>query len=415
MIIYSKEPFKPNMKNIIMLDAGMTDGYIYVSKDTYEQAVAVGVTFSKDHERVERALGKMIDGWKITPGIFTVFRKAAESLPEPINILCTFIGLASNAGLPWKADASEEEMCELVCGVLHTISQFADFYSMTLLPPEQRTKLDIPNHVYKGYRESWNSLINDLDSHTVSVTNEMLEETVKAVVEKSIGETIDNKIKEGLSNISIPSTPEATGAATAEVDTTQLESIIDRIVTEKINAFVNTELPMLISKQMPTGNQAMPNYQQMATLAPFINPYMFQQPYITPPVVPQPTPQPTQPTQPAPQPVQPTQPVEATPVSQPTTSTVSTANENIPDSLKNAEIVEGENVVDPNEIADLIASINAEYDELLEQEQSKLEADNSSTTAKAVEPEEPKVLTEDVRKEMNIAAESQKIINSYDL
>ena len=411
MIIYRKKPFKPNMKNIIMLDAGMTDGYIYVSKDTYEQAVAIAVTFSKDHERIERALGKTIDGWKITPGIFTVFRKISEGLPEPINMLSTFIGLATDAGIEWKADATPEEMCELACGVLHTISQFADFYAMTLVPADQRAKLDIPKHVYKGYHESWETLINDLESHVVTVSSDEIHDVVKAAVEGCIGDTVDAKIKSGLEGIELPS------ATPAEIDKAQIESIVERMVAEKINAFIGSELPRLVSQQVQSSNHMMGGYQQMPMYQPQMNPYQQMPMYQLQMMQPQQMVQPQVVQQPIQQVVQPVQQVvqsqvEVQPI--PQSNPVATVSNDAPDALKNAEIVEGENVVDPDEIAALMASINAEFDEKLEQDKKKFNEENASSDKPKVQAT-PQILTEDVRKEKNIAEESQKIINSYDL
>ena len=395
MIIYRKTPFTPSMKNVIILDAGMTDGYIYVSKETYEQAVAIAVTFSKDHDRIERALGKTIDGWKITPGIFTVCRKAREELPEPLNVLSTFISLAYDSGITWNPQSSAEEMCELVCGVLHTISQFADFYSMTLVPADQRTKLDIPNHVYKGYKESWDSLVSELDARTITVSSDEIHDVVKAAVEGCIGDTVDEKIKSGLEGIELPS------ATPAEIDKAQIESIVERMVAEKVNAFIGSELPRLVSQQVQSSIHMMGGYQQMLMYQPQMNPYQ-QMPMYQPQMI-----QPQQALQPqAPVSVaQPVSPVSTTP--QTTQTTTPQTNSQVQTTTPKVEDkpVQTPNGVDLEALAAKMEAMKASA------------MHNAKEASKPAPPKEPvqQVLTESVRKEKTIAEQSQKIIQTYDI
>lgn len=414
MIIYRNQPFNFKMKNIIVLDAGLTDGYIYVDKETYEQAVALGITFSKDHERIEKALGKSIDGWKITPGIYTAFRKVSEALPSPINMLSTFIGLATDAGIDWHLEG--EELCETVCGVLHTISQFADFYSMTLVPADQRTKLDIPKHVYKGYKESWKDIIEELDSKVLCVQPEDLNQIVKESIKDNVGSLISEKVKE------------AGGSSTpAVIDENQIRNIVNKIISDRLNTFLNTEIPKAIQSYMQGMNGMMGGfspYQQTIYQNPYQQP-MYQQ-HIQQPIlnvapatipVPQPATSPILNVAPAPTPV-----VEAKPTPQviqaPIPEVVSNLTPPQADTKTEflggeVEIVEGENVVDPNEILAIFNAVDAKHDEKLKKETEKLSAEEKAP--KKSEPTEPLILTEDVRKEKDIAEESIKIINSYDI
>lgn len=406
MIIYRKQPFDFKMKNIIVLDAGLTDGYIYVNKETYEQAVALGVTFSKDHERIEKALGKSIDGWKITPGIFTAFRKASEALPSPINMLATFIGLATDAEINWQVDG--EELCETVCGVLHTISQFADFYAMSLVPAEQRTKLDIPKHIYKGYKESWEDIVSELDSKVLCIDESKLNDIIKEYI-------ANNDTHTGLSNM--PAVNNVT-AVQASIDETQIRDIVDKRVDEKISLFITNELPKLLQQNMGSMNAGMMGmfnpYQQQV----MANPYqqqMFQQPVMnlspTPIPVPQPnpTPIPVPQSNPAPIPIQ-----QPTPVVTNSTHVQVLAADDKADFIGGeVDIVEGENVVDPNEILAIFKQVEEKHDELLEKEKEKLVVKEKAPNKEPVT--ESFILTEDVRKEKGIAEESIKIINSYDI
>lgn len=418
MIIYRKKPFDFKVKNIIVLDAGLTDGYIYVSKDTFEQAVSLAITFSKDHERIERALGKAIDGWKITTGIFTTFRKISETLPYPINMLSTYIGLASDSGINWQM-TDDEEICETVCGILHTISQFADFYSMALVPFEQRTKLDIPKHVYLSYKESWETLLGDIESNAITISGDDLNAVVRAAVDGCMGESIDEKVKEGLSNFKLPETQ------APNVNVQDIENLVSAMVAEKINMFIGTELPKLIAQQVQNAAPMMHAFNQPNPYQPmYQNPYqsnpMYQQGMYQPNQY-QPIPQPPQQIQPQPlaqpepipipQPIQTApipQPVQVAPTPQPVVETVQPVVQTV--ATVEEDIVEGDNVADIAEIEAMIAAINAEYDEKLQKDLEGIP--EPGTPAK---PEEPKILTEDVRKERDIASESIKIINNYDI
>lgn len=387
MIIYRQKPFNCKMKNIIVLDTSV-GGCIYVSKETYEQALSIAITFSKDKNRVEKALGKMADGWMIVPGMYTAYNKVFDLLPKPLNMLAIFIALSMDSGIDWKIE--DEALVETACGVLHTISQFADFYSILITPNDARQKLEIPKHVYQGYHDSWESLTGTLEDDVVSVSTD----EVNKIVEGCVGNAIDNKVKEALAGIELP-TP-----SQAEVDMTQIESIIERIVTEKLSAFINVELPKLISQQMP--NNMMPSFQQMSQM--YQMPGMYQMPQMQQPMI-QPMIQPAPMVQPAPQPIQ--QPAPQ-PIQQPIQEHVPTVQ---PIQEETEEVI----VTDSGEEISM-SDIEALYKEIEEKDSSDFvkKEDYNFRESKPVDTE-PKILTEDVKKEKAIAEESIKIIQSYDI
>lgn len=377
MIIYRQKPFNCKMKNIIVLDTSV-GGCIYVSKETYEQALSIAITFSKDKNRVEKALGKMADGWMIIPGMYTAYNKVFDLLPKPLNMLAIFIALSMDSGIDWKIEG--EELLETTCGVLHTISQFADFYSILITPNDARQKLEIPKHVYQGYHDSWESLTGTLEDNVVAVSTD----EVNKIVVDCVGNTIESKVKEALANVELP-TP-----SQAEVDMIQIESIVERMVTEKISTFVNLELPKIMSQQMQ--NNMMPNFQQMPQM--YQMPGMYQMPQMQQPMM-QPIVQPTQ---------QPTPIVQPTLVQQP-----------VPTAQPIQEEVEEVIVTDNGEEISM-SDIEALYKEIEEKDSSDFvkKEDYNFSESKPVNTE-PKILTEDVKKEKAIAEESIKIIQSYDI
>lgn len=368
MILYRKKPFNCKMKNVIVLDAGVGEGCIYVSKETYEQAVSIGITFSKDKDRIEKSLGKTIDGWMITPGIYTAYNKIFDMLPKPLNMLSIFIAFAAEAGIDWKQDG--EDLLETACGVLHTISQFVDFYSILLTPVEARQKLEIPKHVYAGYHESWDSLIGTLEDDVVTVSKDDIKNMIAAAIGDSISEIIDKKIAEAVSNIKV----EAPAQEVGNVD-----------VTEQIVGKLNEVLPEMVKSLIPAQQAPQMPYPYM--MPPMYQPPMYQQP------VPQvPMPQVTQqqivqeqPTPQAPTPVQ--------------------------EEVKEVIVTESGEEVSMADIENL-------YKEIAEKDASEVVGDAYKAPTEAPKPqvkEEPKILTEEVKKEKSIAEESIKIIQSYDL
>lgn len=382
MIIYRQKPFNCKMKNIIVLDTSV-GGCIYVSKETYEQALSIAITFSKDKNRVEKALGKMADGWMIIPGMYTAYNKVFDLLPKPLNMLSIFIALSMDSGIDWKIEG--EELLETTCGVLHTISQFADFYSILITPNDARQKLEIPKHVYQGYHDSWESLTGTLEDNIIAVSTD----EVNKIVVGCVGNTIESKVKEALANVELP-TP-----SQAEVDMIQIESIVERMVTEKISAFVNLELPKIMSQQMQ--NNMMPNFQQMPQM--YQMPGMYQMPQMQQPMM-QPIVQPTQ--QPTPI-VQPTL-VEPTPVQQPVAN-VQPMQEDV------EEVI----ITDSGEEISM-SDIEALYKEIEEKDSSDfVKKDDYNFSENKPVDNKPKILTEDVKKEKAIAEESIKIIQSYDI
>lgn len=162
MIIYRKKPFNCQMKNMLLLDAGLTDGCVYVSKDTYDQAISMMITYNNDKTRLEQIMNPSMPGWRNEPGLYDVFSKAFEKMPKPLNMLAIFLGYASESGINWKEE-DPEIAAEQMYGALHMLSQFLDFNNTINVPAEVRTKIHVPKHIMVNYKESWDQLCSTLE------------------------------------------------------------------------------------------------------------------------------------------------------------------------------------------------------------------------------------------------------------
>ena len=168
MIIYRKKPFNCQMKNMLLLDAGFTDGCVYVSKDTYDQAISMMITYNNDKTRLEQIMNPSMPGWRNEPGLYDVFSKAFEKMPKPLNMLSIFLGYASESGINWKEE-DPEIATEQTYGALHMLSQFLDFNNTINVPAEVRTKIHVPKHIMMNYKESWDQLCSTLEDLVMPV------------------------------------------------------------------------------------------------------------------------------------------------------------------------------------------------------------------------------------------------------
>jgi hypothetical protein len=164
MILYKKEPYRLQMKNIMLLDDVESKGCVYVSKATYDQALMLQSRFDGDTQRVINAIKtKKTEIYITNAGLRSTIEKMAKTMPEPINMLAPFLMYcAQNQGLEWDA-----ENREMAYGILHQLSQLIDFNATTLVPVEIRTNLTIPTALLKQYEASWDDLCSTLEDKVV--------------------------------------------------------------------------------------------------------------------------------------------------------------------------------------------------------------------------------------------------------
>ena len=159
MIIYRKEPIPIQMTNVMLLEDEVEGGYVYVDKNTYDQASAIFTRFDGDFQIIWKSNKSDFDS-KEHPELFKVVQKWKAEAPEPLNaLLFAFSYLKDTKGVEWE-NISREDMY----GFMHELSMMVDFNAMTLVPTEVRANIKIPKLVLMSYNTSWDSLLNGLEN-----------------------------------------------------------------------------------------------------------------------------------------------------------------------------------------------------------------------------------------------------------
>lgn len=166
MIIYRKEPYPLQMKNIMLLDEEITGGIVYVNKATYDQALLLYGRFDGNPQRVLDIIkGKGTDSYICMPELSGLVNLMCQKMPEPLNMIAPFLIYATpNSGITWKADD-----VELGYGILHQLSQLIDFNATTLVPKEIRQQITLPTAILLQYKTSWSELCSTLEDKVVEV------------------------------------------------------------------------------------------------------------------------------------------------------------------------------------------------------------------------------------------------------
>ena len=171
MILYRKEPYPLQMKNIMLLDDVKSGGVVYVSKSTYDQALMLHSRFDGNVQRVIDTLkSKKTEAYIVIPKLPNVINTMGKTMPEPLNILAPFLMLCTqNQGIEW-----DENNRELVYGILHQYSQLIDFNAMTLVPAEVRANVTIPTSLLKQYQASWDDICSTLEDKVVAMSKQVV-------------------------------------------------------------------------------------------------------------------------------------------------------------------------------------------------------------------------------------------------
>lgn len=168
MLIYSKEPLNVMMKNILLLDDQFTGGYVYVNKETYDQALSLYVTFNQDILRVKQTIsGKGMLNWEANKKISHVVSVCSEYFSSPLNMLAPYLAYTLPIGVEWPED--DEEMIKMAYGILHQMSQFTNFYATALMPAGAKADITIPKNIIMAYEDSWRAQLETLDKCVVAV------------------------------------------------------------------------------------------------------------------------------------------------------------------------------------------------------------------------------------------------------
>lgn len=152
------------MKNVMLLDDVKSGGVVYVSKNTYDQAILLSGRLDGDPRRVLDILrSPKTEAYRATLGLKGLVENMISSMPKPINMLAPFlIFCVQNVGMEWDADNRE-----LAYGILHQYSQMVDFNGMTLVPVEVRNNLVITTTILMNYQASWDDICSSLKDNVV--------------------------------------------------------------------------------------------------------------------------------------------------------------------------------------------------------------------------------------------------------
>lgn len=162
MIIYRKEPYPIQMKNVILLE-DKSGNIIYVSKNTYDQALLMMGRLDGNPQRVYDMVKPA--GFNPIQELIKdkVVHEAMNTMPAPLNMIAPFLALAfNNPGIDW--DVNNREM---MYGVLHQYSMMIDFNATILVPAEVRANVVIPTSILMDYKTSWETLCSTLEDHTI--------------------------------------------------------------------------------------------------------------------------------------------------------------------------------------------------------------------------------------------------------
>lgn len=173
MILYRKEPYPLQMKNIMLLDDVKSGGVVYVNKATYDQALMLHSRFDGNVQRIADTIkSKKTEVYITIPNLPKVIETMGKTMPEPLNILAPFLMLcANNAGIEWNVEDRE-----MVYGILHQYSQLIDFNAMTLVPAEVRANVQFPTSLLKQYKVSWEDLCSTLEDKVVLAPKTVIQE-----------------------------------------------------------------------------------------------------------------------------------------------------------------------------------------------------------------------------------------------
>lgn len=168
MLIYSNEPLNVMMKNILLLDDLFTGGYVYVNKETYDQALSLSITFNQDIGRVKQTIsGKGMLNWAANAKINHVVSLCAEHFAQPLNMLAPYLAYTLPIGVEWPDE--DEDIIKMAYGVLNQMSGFTNFYGTALMPAGAKAEITIPKNIIMAYEDSWKAQLDTLDKCVVAV------------------------------------------------------------------------------------------------------------------------------------------------------------------------------------------------------------------------------------------------------
>ncbi len=148
-------------------------GFIYLSRNVYDQAVILNDRFANDYTIIRKMLG-------ISNLQNAAIEYFGEVAPEPLNILAPFLGLVTDVEL--------EQDIEELCGVLHQMATTINFCSFTSVPKEVRADVSFTGNFIRKYKDSWDSIETKLIVTEVDIEAIKLD-AIEALLERILPKT----------------------------------------------------------------------------------------------------------------------------------------------------------------------------------------------------------------------------------
>lgn len=155
MIYYSENPITTWQPNLIMLDLEDDLGHIFVTRNTYDEAVLLSDRFDHDTDLITKRIGGVSMQEDVVSYMIAV-------LPAPINILAPFYHLIDSSV---KIDV--ENMRQTI-GVLSYISMSINFNTILKVPFEIRANLVFTKSIlleYQSHFEDFSFRISPNQGH----------------------------------------------------------------------------------------------------------------------------------------------------------------------------------------------------------------------------------------------------------
>lgn len=160
MILYRKEKTNIMQKNCMMLEVD-SGGWVYISKNVYDQAVQL-------YDRFEGEMGLLAQKLDLGDQHEDVVEYFSELAPEPLGIFAPFLALA-NENVKFMQDVRE------LCGALHQMAMVINFNEIVKVPKEVRVQASFSNSYLHNYEESWDSIETKLTLTEVDIEQVKLE------------------------------------------------------------------------------------------------------------------------------------------------------------------------------------------------------------------------------------------------
>lgn len=210
-------------------------GFIYLSRNVYDQAVILNDRFEDDYTIIRNMLG-------ISDLQNAAIEYFGEVAPEPLNILAPFLGLVTDVEL--------EQDIEELCGVLHQMAATINFCSFIHVPKEVRADVSFTGNFIRKYKDSWDSIetkliVTEVDIEAIKL--DAIEALLERVLPKTTGYVSQPVLEYPVTNVQaqnvLPVTP-------MTVHATQFQTEPDPVPETTVEDLKDKEDPFAIFAEL---------------------------------------------------------------------------------------------------------------------------------------------------------------------